>query len=141
MCMPNLPGHHRRGERFGGSADQRCSAIADRNAVQDVKKVVEQIKAAVAMSIGCIAKCIVRGANMTYRRGRPLPGETHHRETGRRLSVQMHHHRAEHWVVVAGTAKSLSMVISNCLVKTSPFIFRGGDALPGKPGENSARFN
>jgi mannose-1-phosphate guanylyltransferase len=24
---------------------------------------------------------------------------------GAKLSVQMHHHRAEHWVVVAGTAK------------------------------------
>ena len=24
---------------------------------------------------------------------------------GERLSLQMHHHRAEHWVVVAGTAK------------------------------------
>ena len=59
----------------------------------------------VAMSIGCIAKCIARGANMTLSTRRPLPGETHHRETGRGLSVQMHHHRAEHWVVVAGTAK------------------------------------
>ncbi len=24
---------------------------------------------------------------------------------GEKLSVQMHHHRAEHWVVVSGTAK------------------------------------
>ena len=48
--------------------------IADRDAVQDVKKVVEKIK------------------RITVK-----PGEG--------LSVQMHHHRAEHWVVVAGTAK------------------------------------
>ncbi len=41
------------------------ASIADRNAVQDVKKVVEQMKPMVAMSIGYIAKCIVRGANMT----------------------------------------------------------------------------
>jgi mannose-6-phosphate isomerase-like protein (cupin superfamily) len=26
---------------------------------------------------------------------------------GARLSVQMHHHRAEHWIVVSGTAKVL----------------------------------
>ena len=26
---------------------------------------------------------------------------------GARLSLQMHHHRAEHWVVVTGTAKVL----------------------------------
>lgn len=54
---------------------------------------------------------------------------------GEGLSVQMHHHRAEHWVVVAGTAKSPLTVISNCLVKTSPFIFRWGDALPENPGK------
>ncbi len=55
------PGHHRRGERFGGSADKDAVLIADRNAVQDVKKVVGRSKLMVAMSIGCIAKCIVRG--------------------------------------------------------------------------------
>jgi mannose-1-phosphate guanylyltransferase len=27
---------------------------------------------------------------------------------GEKLSVQMHHHRAEHWVVVSGTAKVLN---------------------------------
>ncbi|MCW0135781.1 hypothetical protein OIU92_00780 [Escherichia coli] len=55
---------------------------------------------------------------------------------GEGLSVQMHHHRAEHWVVVARNGKeSLLTVISNCLVKTSPFIFRWGDTLPGKPGK------
>jgi mannose-1-phosphate guanylyltransferase len=27
------------------------------------------------------------------------------RKPGAKLSVQMHHHRAEHWVVVSGTAK------------------------------------
>lgn len=39
--------------------------IADRNSVQDVKKWSSRSKLMVAMSIGCIAKCIVRGANMT----------------------------------------------------------------------------
>jgi hypothetical protein len=36
-----------------------------------------------------------------------------------RLSVQMHHHRAEHWVVVTGTAKGE--------------MARAGDAAHGKP--------
>ena len=27
---------------------------------------------------------------------------------GAKLSVQMHHHRAEHWIVVSGTAKVLN---------------------------------
>jgi len=29
----------------------------------------------------------------------------HHGQTGEALSLQMHHHRAEHWVVVSGTAR------------------------------------
>ncbi len=51
----------------------------------------------------------------------------------------MHHHRAEHWVVARERQKSPLTVISNCLVKTSHLYSAGGDALPGKPGENSAR--
>lgn len=39
--------------------------IADRNAVQDVKKWSSRSKLMVVMSIGCIAKCTARGANMT----------------------------------------------------------------------------
>lgn len=59
--------------------------IADRNAVQDVKKWSSRSKLMVAMSIGCIAKCIVRGANMTLSTRATATSETHHRETGRRL--------------------------------------------------------
>ncbi len=40
-----------------------------------------------------------------HRRGRALSGEAHYGQAGEGLSVQMHHHRAEHWVVVAGTAR------------------------------------
>lgn len=59
--------------------------IADRNAVQDVKKWSSRSKLMVAMSIGCIAKCIVRGANMTLSTRATATSETHHRETGRRV--------------------------------------------------------
>lgn len=59
--------------------------IADRNAVQDVKKWSSRSKPMVAMSIGCIAKCIVRGANMTLSTRATATSETHHRETGRGL--------------------------------------------------------
>lgn len=59
--------------------------IADRNAVQDVKKWSSRSKPMVAMSIGYIAKCIVRGANMTLSTRATATSETHHRETGRGL--------------------------------------------------------
>ena len=80
--------------------------IADRNAVQDVKKVVEQIKAdgrhehrvhrEVYRPWGKYDS-IDAGDRYQVKRITVKPGEG--------LSVQMHHHRAEHWVVVAGTAK------------------------------------
>ncbi|EGQ5285049.1 mannose-1-phosphate guanyltransferase [Enterobacter hormaechei] len=80
--------------------------IADRNAVQDVKKVVEQIKAD-GRHEHHIHREVYRpwgkydsidaGERYQVKRITVKPGEG--------LSVQMHHHRAEHWVVVAGTAK------------------------------------
>ncbi|KLG10020.1 mannose-1-phosphate guanyltransferase [Enterobacter cloacae subsp. cloacae] len=80
--------------------------IADRNAVQDVKKVVEKIKAD-GRHEHHIHREVYRpwgkydsidaGERYQVKRITVKPGEG--------LSVQMHHHRAEHWVVVAGTAK------------------------------------
>jgi mannose-1-phosphate guanylyltransferase len=80
--------------------------IADRNHVQDVKKVVEQIKAE-GRHEHHIHREVYRpwgkydsidaGDRYQVKRITVKPGEG--------LSVQMHHHRAEHWVVVAGTAK------------------------------------
>lgn len=80
--------------------------VADKNRVQEVKEIVNKLKA------------------------EKRPEVTHHREVyrpwgsydsidmgerfqvkrivvkpGAKLSVQMHHHRAEHWIVVSGTAK------------------------------------
>ncbi|EOV8147886.1 mannose-1-phosphate guanyltransferase [Cronobacter dublinensis] len=80
--------------------------IADRNHVQDVKKVVEQIKAdgrhehhihrEVYRPWGKYDS-IDQGDRYQVKRITVKPGEG--------LSLQMHHHRAEHWIVVAGTAK------------------------------------
>ncbi|SCC58346.1 mannose-1-phosphate guanyltransferase [Kosakonia oryziphila] len=80
--------------------------IANRNAVQDVKKMVEQIKAD-GRHEHHIHREVYRpwgkydsidaGDRYQVKRITVKPGEG--------LSVQMHHHRAEHWVVVAGTAK------------------------------------
>ena len=80
--------------------------IADRSAVQDVKKVVEQIKAE-GRHEHHIHREVYRpwgkydsidsGDRYQVKRITVKPGEG--------LSLQMHHHRAEHWIVVAGTAK------------------------------------
>ncbi len=80
--------------------------IADRNQVQDVKKVVERIKAD-GRHEHHIHREVYRpwgkydsidaGQRYQVKRITVKPGEG--------LSLQMHHHRAEHWIVVAGTAR------------------------------------
>jgi len=80
--------------------------VASREKVQDVKKIVERIKAD------------ARHEHMNHRQVYRPWGvydsiDTGHRyqvkritvQPGAKLSVQMHHHRAEHWIVVSGTAK------------------------------------
>ena len=80
--------------------------IAHKDNVQDVKKIVEQLKA-LGRTEADIHRQVYRpwghydsidfGARDQVKRITVKPGE--------KLSIQMHHHRAEHWIVVAGTAK------------------------------------
>ena len=79
--------------------------IAPRNRVQDVKKVVDRLQRAgrsevanhhrVARPWGAY-ESIADGDRFQVKRITVKPGE--------KLSLQMHHHRAEHWIVVRGTA-------------------------------------
>lgn len=79
--------------------------VAHKDKVQDVKKVVEQLKAenrseaihhrVVYRPWGCYDS-IDNGSRYQVKRITVKPGA--------KLSVQMHHHRAEHWIVVSGTA-------------------------------------
>lgn len=80
--------------------------VAHKNQVQDVKKIVEQIKRngrqehvnhrEVYRPWG-MYDSIDNGHRYQVKRITVKPGA--------KLSVQMHHHRAEHWIVVSGTAK------------------------------------
>ncbi len=80
--------------------------VAHKDQVQDVKKVVEQI-ANTARDEHLYHREVHRpwgsydsvdfGDRYQVKRIRVKPGAS--------LSLQMHHHRAEHWVVVSGTAK------------------------------------
>jgi mannose-1-phosphate guanylyltransferase/mannose-1-phosphate guanylyltransferase/mannose-6-phosphate isomerase len=79
--------------------------IANKDNVQDVKHIVEQLK-----------KSQRKEADIHRKVYRPWghydlidEGDRHHTKRivvkpGAKLSVQKHHHRAEHWVVVKGTA-------------------------------------
>jgi mannose-1-phosphate guanylyltransferase len=80
--------------------------VASKDKVQDVKKIVEQLKAEgrdefknhreVYRPWGKYDS-IDNGTRYQVKRITVKPGE--------KLSIQMHHHRAEHWIVVSGTAK------------------------------------
>lgn len=80
--------------------------VAHQDKVQDVKKIVERLKAE------------GRSEHISHREVHRPWGmydsiDNGHRyqvkritvKPGAKLSVQMHHHRAEHWIVVSGTAK------------------------------------
>ncbi len=43
---------------------------------------------------------------------------------GHALSLQLHHHRAEHWVVVSGTAK-----VTRYLIEVQPGSYLGEDDI------------
>ena len=80
--------------------------VANKDNVQDVKKIVEQLKA-LGRTEADIHRQVYRpwghydsidfGSRDQVKRITVKPGE--------KLSIQMHHHRAEHWIVVSGTAK------------------------------------
>jgi len=80
--------------------------VAHRDRVQDVKKVVEQLKSE--------GRCEHLNHREVYRpwgvydsidNGQRYQVKRITVKPGAKLSVQKHHHRAEHWIVVSGTAK------------------------------------
>jgi mannose-1-phosphate guanylyltransferase/mannose-6-phosphate isomerase len=80
--------------------------VAHKDKTQDVKKIVDALKQQ-GRSEGQLHRKVVRpwgwydsvdnGARFQVKRIVVKPGGA--------LSLQMHHHRAEHWIVVSGTAK------------------------------------
>jgi mannose-1-phosphate guanylyltransferase/mannose-6-phosphate isomerase len=80
--------------------------VADKNQVQDVKKLVDRLKAEKRCEHLTHTQVfrpwgwyegIDEGDRFQVKRIMVKPGG--------KLSLQMHHHRAEHWVVVSGTAR------------------------------------
>ena len=87
-------------------ATQDAVLVASRDAAQDVRKVVERLKASGSERHHAHLKvfrpwgsyqCLDAGERFQVKQLTVKPGG--------RLSLQMHQHRAEHWVVVSGTAR------------------------------------
>ncbi len=80
--------------------------VAHKNSTQDVKKVVNQLKEQ-QRSEYAFHREIYRpwGKYDSIDSGERYQVKRITVKPGAKLSVQMHHHRAEHWIVVSGTAK------------------------------------
>jgi mannose-1-phosphate guanylyltransferase/mannose-6-phosphate isomerase len=79
--------------------------VAHKDKAQDVKKVVDQLKALKRPEVD-LHREVFRpwGSYDSVDHGERFQVKRITVNPGAKLSVQMHHHRAEHWVVVSGTA-------------------------------------
>ena len=79
--------------------------VAAKEAVQDVKKIVEQLKQQQRSEVDRHRK-VYRpwGYYDSIDSGERFQVKRIVVDPGAQLSLQMHHHRAEHWIVVSGTA-------------------------------------
>lgn len=82
--------------------------VASKDSVQDVKKIVDRLKAEKRPESG-LHREVFRpwGSYDSIDQSDRYQVKRITVNPGQKLSVQMHHHRAEHWVVVSGTAKVL----------------------------------
>ncbi len=80
--------------------------VADAGATQDVKKVVEILKQRERDEVD-LHRQVYRpwGSYDSVDNGHRFQVKRISVKPGAKLSVQMHHHRAEHWIVVSGTAR------------------------------------
>ncbi|WP_309472381.1 mannose-1-phosphate guanylyltransferase/mannose-6-phosphate isomerase [Psychromonas sp. B3M02] len=82
--------------------------VADQSRVQDVKKIVEELNRE-KRSESVQHRTVYRpwGHINLLQRGERYKSKQVTIKPHARLSLQMHYHRAEHWIVVSGTAKVL----------------------------------
>jgi len=83
-----------------------ATLVAHRDASQDVKKVVDQLKAS-GRSEHSFHRVVRRpwGSYDSLEEGERFQVKRIMVKPGASLSLQKHHHRAEHWIVVSGTAE------------------------------------
>jgi mannose-1-phosphate guanylyltransferase/mannose-6-phosphate isomerase len=80
--------------------------IADQSAAQDIKIVVEQLRQQKSASLDFHRKVLRPwGAYDSIDSAERFQVKRITVKPGASLSLQMHHHRAEHWIVVSGTAR------------------------------------
>lgn len=84
---------------------QDAVLIASRDHAQDVKKIVARLKLGKRTEAKSHARVLRPwGSYETIGEGSRFQVKRIEVKPGHKLSLQMHHHRAEHWIVVSGTA-------------------------------------
>jgi mannose-1-phosphate guanylyltransferase/mannose-6-phosphate isomerase len=83
-----------------------ATLVAHRDAAQDVKKIVDELKAS-GRSEHSLHRVVHRpwGNYDSLETGERFQVKRIQVKPGASLSLQKHHHRAEHWIVVSGTAE------------------------------------
>ena len=83
-----------------------ATLVARRDAAQDVKKIVDQLKSS-GRSEHSLHRVVQRpwGSYDSLEAGERFQVKRIVVKPGASLSLQKHHHRAEHWIVVSGTAE------------------------------------
>jgi mannose-1-phosphate guanylyltransferase / mannose-6-phosphate isomerase len=97
--------------------------VADRSRAQDVSKLVSQLKAAGRREPEThIRSYRPWGYYETLSLASRFQVKLLHVSPGGKLSMQMHHHRSEHWIVVQGTAKVVVGTVEN-LVRENESVY------------------
>ena len=80
--------------------------VADKNESENIKKVVKDLQSR-NVNEAVSHKKVYRpwGFYLSIGEGKRFQVKIIHVNPGAKLSLQMHHHRAEHWIVVKGTAE------------------------------------
>jgi mannose-1-phosphate guanylyltransferase / mannose-6-phosphate isomerase len=110
--------------------------VASRDRTQDVKKVVDQLKA-MRHDTFKLHRTVSRpwGTYTVLQEGEGFKIKRVEVKPGASLSLQMHHHRNEHWVVVSGTAEVLNGKKTFILeTNQSAYIPAGNRHRLGNPG-------
>ncbi|QIW09673.1 mannose-1-phosphate guanylyltransferase/mannose-6-phosphate isomerase [Francisella sp. LA112445] len=79
--------------------------VADKNKTQDVKKIVESLKGNKRNELLRHKQIYKPWGSSTILEDKPgYKINTIHLEPGKKLSLQKHYHRSEHWIMISGTA-------------------------------------
>ena len=111
--------------------------VAEKNESENIKKVVKNLQARDVQE-AVSHKKVFRpwGFYLSIADGKRFQVKIIHVKPGEKLSLQMHHHRAEHWIVVSGTAEvEISKKVTIMSENESIYIPLGSKHRLSNPGK------